>query len=141
MKPRSAKAKGRRFTADIAEMIKEEFDLSENDVKAMPTSVHGADLWLSTAALKRFPFAIEAKNVQTLNIWGALRQAVSHALGTKLFPIVIFRRNHSETYCAIHFNDFVEIVKRGLDHKGEFIGMEERFENSVEREGSTETGG
>ena len=73
----------------------------------------GADILLSPAARKLFPFYVEAKNRESLNIWQALGQAANGALnGTFQIPLVVFRRNHATTYAALPWADLLVIVKR-----------------------------
>lgn len=110
MKPRSAKAKGRRFTQEVAVQIAEALGLHEDDVRAVPTGVTGPDLWLSPAAIDRFPFAVEAKCQESLNVWAALEQAQGHAEGTSLMPLLLFRRNRSEPFAVLRFEDFLKLA-------------------------------
>lgn len=123
MKPRSCKAKGQRFVAELADEIRTALGLHEYDCRPTPSGVNGEDLWLSPEAIKSFPFAVECKNVESLNIWGAMRQAISHAIGTRRYPLVIFRRNHSETYCALHLEDLLTLLKQALETR-KFEGFE-----------------
>lgn len=112
MKPRSAKAKGRRFTQEIATQIAAALGLADEDVRAVPTGVNGPDLWLSPAAMDRFPFAVEAKCQEALNIWSALEQAQGHAEGTSLMPLLLFRRNRSEPFAVLRLEDFLRLAKQ-----------------------------
>jgi len=107
MKTKSAKAKARRLQNLIAEAIRSTFDLTEEDVKPAIMGEAGVDLHLSAAANRVFPFAVEAKHQEKLNIWSAWRQAVSNAANSK--PCVIFRRNRSETLAVIRLNDLLEL--------------------------------
>ena len=108
MKTSSKKAKGRRLQNLVAEKIQEKFNLPEADVKPAIMGETGRDIKLSTEAQEQFPFAVECKNVEKLNIWSALKQAEENA--GELTPIVVFKRNRSETYLVIQFNDFMELL-------------------------------
>lgn len=70
----------------------------------------GVDLQLSTAAKLVFPFAVEAKCQEALNIWAALSQAEANA-GDQATPLLVFARNHSDTYVALKFSDFLRILR------------------------------
>lgn len=110
MKPSSAKAKGRRFTVELADLLIRRLGLDPADVRTVPSGVHGPDLWLSAEALKRFPFTVEAKNQEQLRLFSALYQASLHAVGTELKPLLAFKRNRSETYVCLHVEDFLELI-------------------------------
>lgn len=79
----------------------------------------GADVWLSDAAQVKFPFAVECKAQERINIWESYLQAREHALthNNKLFstrvlsPIVVFTRNRDEVLCCIKFEDLLDILK------------------------------
>lgn len=80
-------------------MIRKALSLPETDVRSLPMGAQGADIWLSQEALEKFPFAIECKNTEKLNIWAAFSQAQRHSGVGKGYrqnsPMVIFSRNRS----------------------------------------------
>lgn len=75
----------------------------------------GTDLKLSPAARKLFPFYVEAKNRETINIWKALEQA-EKGMKDGLHPLVVFRRNHSPTYAAIRWDKLLELLPGAMWH-------------------------
>jgi hypothetical protein len=110
MKPQSAKAKGRKLQQYIAEKILELFpELTERDVKSTSMGVSGDDIQLSEEATKKFPFSVEAKNQERLQIWEALKQSTKD--NRDLTPLLVFKRNRSEVYCAMKFEDFLSLLK------------------------------
>jgi hypothetical protein len=116
MKPRSAKAKGRRFQTEVKELIMESFpSLEEGDVKPAIMGEAGTDVKLSPAAHRLFPYAVECKNVEKLNIWSALEQAEANANPTTT-PLLFFKRNRSKSYVAMEAEHFFDLLKR-LDKK------------------------
>lgn len=68
----------------------------------------GEDVWLSTEAKKAFPYSVEAKNTEKINIWQALAQ--SERQGRDNTPLLIFKKNNSKTYCVVEFDHFMELV-------------------------------
>ncbi len=68
----------------------------------------GVDILMSEAALKRYPFAIEVKCQESLNVWSALAQAEEQRK-VNLTPILCFKRNHSEMFVALKFDDFLRL--------------------------------
>ena len=108
MKTQSAKAKGRRAAQNLRLKLLLKFpELEPDDIRVTPSGVNGPDLQLSPKAQKLFPFNIEVKNQERLNIWAALKQCLNH--GAKA-PLVAFTRNRDDMYVAIRLNDFLNVV-------------------------------
>ena len=109
MKPRSAKNKGKRLQNKIRDLILEKFDILEpDDVRSITMGDSGEDILLSPAARKLFPFSVECKNQEKLNIWGALEQAEDNS-GNHT-PLVIFKRNRSKTYAVLEFKELLKLL-------------------------------
>ena len=109
MKPRSAKNKGKRLQNKIRDLILEKFDILEpDDVRSITMGDSGEDILLSPAARKLFPFSVECKNQEKLNIWGALEQAEENS--GKHSPLVIFKRNRSKTYAVLEFEELLKLL-------------------------------
>lgn len=113
MKTSSCKAKGRRCSAEVKDLlIKNAMGcLLDNDIIVTPSGVPGADLTLSPAANRLYPFAIECKNVERLNIWSAIAQSMMHAKKLAQIPVVFFKKNHSELYVTLKAQDFIDLIK------------------------------
>lgn len=108
MKPRSAKAKGRRFQQEIRDAFLERAPkLEPDDIRSNPMGAPGEDLLLSPAARRIYPYSIECKNVEKLNIWEAIKQARAH--NDKYQPLVAFKRNGEEPYVAIKLSEFLDL--------------------------------
>ena len=110
MKPASAKAKARRLQNTVVEMIRNATGLTEADVRPAIMGERGADVKLSVAGREAFPYAIEAKNTERLNIWAAIRQAERNADG--LTPLVVIKRNRSKIWAVIEFERLLELMDR-----------------------------
>lgn len=107
MKTSSAKAKGRRLQQKVAKMIQEYYRLPLSDVKSLPMGAQGADIWLSQTAREQFPFAVECKNVEKINIWQAWEQAKINADIENLCPLVAFSRNNEEVLVVLRLHDLL----------------------------------
>lgn len=121
MKIQSAKAKGRRAAASVARLLLDHSDLDERDVRLTSSSVTGEDILLSNKAFKTFPFCIEVKNVEKLNVWEAYKQACSHRLVKevntdceKITPVLFFTRNRSSMLVCLDASDFLRLVTGSL---------------------------
>lgn len=109
MKPQSAKAKGRNLQKLVRdELLARAPSLTENDIRSTSMGASGVDLLLSEAALRVFPFAIECKAQQSLNIWSALAQAEENK--GQHTPLLCFKRNRTETYVALKLEDFLNLL-------------------------------
>jgi hypothetical protein len=107
---RSSKAKGRNAVVKVKELLLRTFELNDDDILVKATSMGGCDIHNSPRAQKLFPFAIEVKNQESLNIWKALAQSTVNCK-KGLSPIVFFKRAGSEMYVALRAEDFLEAVK------------------------------
>ena len=110
MKSRSAKNKGKRLQNNVRDLILEKFQqLEEDDVRSITMGDSGEDILLSPAARKLFPFSVECKNQEKLNIWSSLEQAEKNS--GKSNPVLIFKRNRSKTYAVLEIEDFIKLIK------------------------------
>lgn len=115
MNTASAKNKGRRLQKEIVQKILNQFpDLTERDISSRSMGASGEDVLLSAAAIKKFPFSVEAKNQESLQIWKALLQAEENA--NNLTPLLVFSRNRSKTYCCLEFDKFLNIISETSKH-------------------------
>lgn len=111
MKTSSAKAKGRRLQDEIRDSILAQYPtLEPDDVQCAIMGQSGTDIKLSPAARRVFPYAVECKNQEKLNVWSALEQSEQNAKEGQT-PIVAFKRNHSDTYVALKWEDFMTLMK------------------------------
>ena len=68
----------------------------------------GEDVVLSPAAKRLIPYSFECKNVERLDLWKSLEQAVSNCEDRT--PVLVFKRNHTKTYVAFEYNKFLELI-------------------------------
>lgn len=108
MRPQSCKAKGRRLQQDVCEALVKAAEpfLETDDVRSTSMGAPGEDVLLSPLARKIYPFSIECKNVEKLNIWDAIKQAEAQNRSYK--PMVAFKKNNEEIYVAIKLKDFLD---------------------------------
>ena len=109
MKPRSAKNKGKRLQNNVRDIILEKYtQLEKDDVRSITMGDSGEDILLSPAARRVFPFSVECKNQEKLNIWSALEQAENNSENHT--PLVIFKRNRTKTYAVLEFDKLLELI-------------------------------
>ena len=109
MKPRSAKNKGKRLQNNVRDLILEKFtQLEPDDVRSITMGDSGEDILLSPAARRLFPFSVECKNQEKLNIWSSLEQAEGNSGNHP--PLVIFKRNRTKTYAVLEFDELLKLL-------------------------------
>jgi len=109
MKSRSAKNKGKRLQNQVRDLLLEKFQqLEEDDVPSTTMGDSGEDILLSPTARKLFPFSVECKNQEKLNIWSSLEQAENNS--GKHTPLLIFKRNRTKTYAVLELNELLKLL-------------------------------
>ena len=109
MKPQSAKAKGRRLQQQFRELLIEELGIHPEDIESRSMGAGGEDLIMARAAREKFPYSIECKNVEKLNVWEAYKQAEENSKNYE--PVVVMKRNNHKTLVVIDAEHFVKIHK------------------------------
>jgi hypothetical protein len=104
----SRKAKGRRLQNKVRDLILEKFNLHPDDVRSAIMGESGEDIKLSNSARRKFPFSVECKAQEKLNIWDSLKQAEDNS--NSHTPILIFKRNRSKTYVTLSLDDFLDLL-------------------------------
>jgi len=109
MKPSSCKSKGRRLQQQVARDVLTAFPhLTTDDVRSTPMGAHGEDVMLSARARQCFPFSVEAKNAERLNIWAAIDQNAKNANGHR--RLIVFKKNRSEVYAAVEWSVLLDMM-------------------------------
>jgi hypothetical protein len=117
MKISSCKAKGRRAVQEVVDLLYKYWPIGQpGDIRAATGCVPGEDIHFSPKARETYPFTVEVKNQERLDIWKALKQAVSHlgrakSLNSTLTPILFFKKNHTALYVALRAEDFFKLVR------------------------------
>ena len=111
MKPRSAKNKGVRLQNWCRDRVLEAFPaLSKADVKCAVMGESGMDLHLSTIAQEVFPWAVEAKNTERVQLWRYWDQCVENA-EDGLRPLLIIKSNNRAPVAVVDAEWFINQQK------------------------------
>ncbi len=110
MKTQSAKAKGRNLQKWVVQQLIETFDIHPEDIKSCSMGAGGEDVVMARAAREKFPFSVECKNVQKLNVWDAYEQAQANSNGYE--PIVVMKKNHKKPLVVIDAESFIELCAK-----------------------------
>ena len=109
MKTQSRKAKGRRLQQQFMQLLIEKLDIDSEDIESRSMGAGGEDLIMSKAARQKFPYSIECKNQESLNIWKAWEQAN----GNKgLYePLVVIKKNGVRPLVVLDAENFLDMIK------------------------------
>ena len=110
MKTQSAKAKGRKLQQWVRDQLIEQLDVHPEDIESRSMGAGGEDLIMARAARQKFPFSIECKNVEKLNVWEAYEQASSNCNDYE--PVVVMKKNQKKPLVVIDADYFISLVKR-----------------------------
>jgi hypothetical protein len=109
MRPQSAKAKGRRLQQQFRELLIEELGIHPEDIESRSMGAGGEDLIMERAAREKFPYSIECKNVEKLNVWEAYKQASENSKDYE--PLVVMKKNNHKTLVVLDAESFVKLFK------------------------------
>ena len=109
MKTQSAKAKGRKLQQWTRDRLIESLDIHPEDIESRSMGAGGEDLIMSRAARKAFPYSIECKNQEAINIWSAYQQASENA--GEYTPLVVLKRNKSKPLVLLDAETFIKLHK------------------------------
>ena len=109
MKTQSRKAKGRRLQQQFMQLLIEKLDIDPEDIESRAMGSGGEDLIMSKAARNKFPYSIECKNQESLNIWKTWDQAN----GNKgLYePMVVIKKNGVRPLVVLDAENFLDMIK------------------------------
>ena len=105
----SAKAKGRRLQQWMRSLLIEKLDIHPEDLESRSMGASGDDVVMARAAREKFPFSIECKNVEKLNVWAAYEQACANA--GNYTPIVVMKKNNHKPLVVIDAVEFDNIME------------------------------
>ena len=114
MKTQSRKAKGRRLQQKFMQLLIEKLDIDPEDIESRSMGAGGEDLIMSKAARQKFPFSVECKNQERLNVWSAWEQANSNRGIYE--PIVVIKRNGVPPLVVLEAENFLDYVKEFNDN-------------------------
>jgi hypothetical protein len=115
MKTSVAKAKGRRLQQWMRSLLIERLDIHPEDIESRPMGSQGEDLIMARAAREKFPFSIEAKNQESLNVWRAWEQAEANC--GKYQPLLVIKKNNVKPLVVVDAETFVTLIMENFDER------------------------
>ena len=107
MKTSSAKAKGRNLQKWVVSKLIEHLQLDEEDLESRPMGSSGEDIIMGKLSRQRFPYSVECKNQEKVNVWPAYEQAESNCKGYE--PVVVIKKNRKKPLVVIDAEYFVKL--------------------------------
>ena len=84
-------------------------DVHPEDIESRSMGAGGEDLQLSPAARRKFPYSVECKNVEKLNVWGAYEQAAANS--GKHEPLLVMKKNRKKPLVVLDLEAFIDLLK------------------------------
>ena len=113
MKTQSAKAKGRRLQQWFRDLLIEKLDVHPEDIESRSMGAGGEDWIMARAARQKFPYSIECKNQESINVWKSYEQAQENSGDYE--PIVVLKRNKSKPLVLVDADYFVRLHNELVD--------------------------
>ncbi len=107
MKTQSAKSKGRRLQQWIRDLLIEKLKIHPEDIESRSMGAGGEDLIMARAAREKFPYSIECKNQESLNVWKSYEQAESNSGNYE--PVVFIKRDNQKPLVVVDAEYFVKL--------------------------------
>ena len=109
MKTQAKKAKGRRLQQQFMQLLIEKLDIDPEDIESRSMGAGGEDLIMSKAARNKFPYSVECKNQERMNIWQAWEQANNNKGIYE--PLVVIKKNGVNPLIVVDAENFLEMIK------------------------------
>ena len=107
MKTSSAKAKGRNLQTWVVQKLIEHLHLDEEDLESRPMGSSGEDIIMGKQSRQVFPYSVECKNQEKVNVWSAYEQAEANCKGYE--PLVVIKKNRKKPLVVIDAEYFVRL--------------------------------
>ena len=107
MKTSSAKAKGRNLQKWVVSKLVEHLKLDPEDLESRPMGSSGEDVIMGVQSREFFPYSVECKNQEKVNVWSAYEQ--SEANCGKHEPLVVIKKNHKKPLVIVDADYFIRL--------------------------------
>jgi hypothetical protein len=117
MKSRSAKNKGARLQKWVCQKIADifgiEFDNQDDQclIHSREMGQSGTDVILRGEVYKEFPFDIECKNTEKLNLWATIEQAKSNTKKDRDW-LIVHKKNYENPIVIISWETFEKLFRK-----------------------------
>jgi|TARA_R100000781_G_scaffold2273_2_gene3697 hypothetical protein len=88
-------------------LLIDQLNIKPEDVESRSMGAGGEDLIMSYSARQMFPYSVECKNQESLNVWSAFEQAKKNAGAYE--PVLIIKKNRKSPLAVVDAEHFVEL--------------------------------
>ena len=106
----SATAKGRSLQQWVRDFLIEKLDIHPEDIESRSMGAGGEDLIMARAAREKFPYSIECKNQESINLWKSYEQAQENSKDYE--PVVVLKRNNTKPLVLVDAEYFVKLHEK-----------------------------
>ena len=110
MKTQSAKAKGRRLQQWFRDLLVSKLGIHKEDIESRSMGAGGEDLIMARSARQKFPYSIECKNQESINVWKSYEQAQENSKDYE--PVVVLKRNNTKPLVLVDAEYFVKLHEK-----------------------------
>ena len=108
--PKTAKAKGRRLQQLVVKKLLLLLPgVQPDDIQSRSMGANGEDIMLSPYARSKFPYSVECKNQEKINLWKAWEQTQGNAEDYQ--PLLIVGKNNTKPLAVVDL-DYVLNLQR-----------------------------
>ena len=109
MKTQSAKAKGRRLQQWVRDQLIEKLEVHPEDIESRSMGAGGEDLIMARAAREKFPYSVECKNQEKMNVWESYSQATDNSGDYE--PLLVMKKNRKKPLVVMDAEAFINLMK------------------------------
>ena len=107
MRPQSAKAKGRRLQQWLRLRLLSLLNVAPEDIESRSMGASGTDLMLSQEAGRQWPYSVECKNQEALNVWASWDQTCANAGNYE--PVLFIKKNYRPVLAVVRADHFLQL--------------------------------
>lgn len=108
--PKTAKAKGRRLQQLVVKKLLLLLPgVQPDDIQSRSMGANGEDIMLSPYARSKFPYSVECKNQEKLNLWKAWEQTQGNAEDYQ--PLLIVGKNNTKPLAVVDLDYFLNLQR------------------------------
>ena len=108
--PRTAKAKGRRLQQLVVKKLLLLLPgVQPDDIQSRSMGANGEDIMLSPYARSKFPYSVECKNQEKINLWKAWEQTQGNAEDYQ--PLLIVGKNNTKPLAVVDLDYFLNLQR------------------------------
>ncbi len=113
----SAKSKGRSLQKLVCGLLlSKAYNLEPDDILSRGMGQNGEDVMLSPAARRQFPFWIECKKVEKLNVVNVFNEHYQKYKDKIGFSLLVHSKNRQEPLITMKLTDFINIYADYNNH-------------------------